>query len=250
MHFFDSHFHLDLWRDPAKFLEEIEANKIYTIAVTNTPSVFKQTMSLTQGCKYVRPALGLHPELVKERHNEISLFRKYAKETRYIGEVGLDYSRSTSDVRRLQREIFSAIIEECYLFEDKILTIHSRKAEEDVISMVGSRFPGISILHWYSGPKKLISKAISFGFYFSVNLAMTLSKNGKDIIADIPIDRLLTESDGPFVTNEGNVCSPLDIGTTIENLSRLKNIDPIELKSIVYSNLKRILSHNQDTKVH
>jgi TatD DNase family protein len=79
---------------------------------------------------------------------------------------------------------------------------------------------------------------------------MTLSKNGKDIIADIPIDRLLTESDGPFVTNEGNVCSPLDIGTTIENLSRLKNIDPIELKSIVYSNLKRILSHNQDTKVH
>lgn len=246
MHFFDSHFHLDLWKDPAKILTDIERNKIYTIAVTNAPSVFQQTLVMTQASSYVRAALGLHPELVKDRHKEIVTFRDYAKTTRYIGEVGLDYSQSPPDVKQLQRKIFNEIIEECYTDTHKILTIHSRKAEEDVVSMIGSKFPGVPILHWYSGPKKLISKAIASGFYFSVNLAMTQSKNGKDVISEIPNDRLLTESDGPFVSRNGISCSPLDIASIISNVSKLKNLEAIDLKSIVYSNLKRVLSFSQN----
>ncbi len=241
MHFFDSHFHLDLWKSPAKILEEIEANRIYTIAVTNAPSVFKQTRDLTQGCKYARAAVGLHPELVKDRHKEIVAFREYAKTTRYIGEVGLDYAQASTDIKQLQRKIFNEIIEECYTDGGKILTIHSRRAEEDVISMIGSRFPGVSILHWYSGPKKLISKAINSGFYFSANLAMTLSKSGKAIIAEIPVEKILTESDGPFVSSNGVPCSPLDIAKVVSNIAKLKNLDPVELKATLYSNLKRAL---------
>jgi TatD DNase family protein len=245
MHFFDSHFHLDLWSNPKQIMAEIEASRIYTIAVTNAPSVFKQTLDLTDGCKYIRAALGLHPELVKDRHKEIIRFRQMAKETRYIGEVGLDYSLQSVELESLQRSVFSEIVEECYQAGDKILTIHSRKAEEDVISILGSKFPGIAILHWYSGPLKLISKALAYGSYFSINMAMTLSKKGKQVIAEVPNERLLTESDGPFVRQDGVPCSPLGMANVVENLARLKNLDPLQLKEIIHSNFKRVLVFGQ-----
>lgn len=241
MYFFDSHFHLDLWKSPSTILSEIERNKIYTIAVTNAPSVFRQTLSLTKNQTYARAALGLHPELVKERYREIGLFREYAHATRYIGEIGLDYAQSDEVNNQLQRKILTEIIDICHAGQNKILTLHSRKAEADVLSIIGSKFPGTPILHWYSGPRKLISKALESGFYFSVNLAMTLSKNGKDIIAAIPTERLLTESDGPFVTRSGIPCSPLDISEVVINLAKLRQTDPDELKATIYSNLNSVL---------
>ena len=241
MHFFDSHFHLDLWSDPSKILLEIDANKIYTIAVTNAPSVFQQTLAMTQSSNYVRAALGLHPELVKERYQEVTIFQKHADATRYIGEIGLDYVQSDATNRLLQRTVLSQIIDSCYASRNKVITLHSRKAEEDLLSIIGDGFPGTPILHWYSGPKKLIPRAIAAGFYFSVNLAMTRSKSGTEIIEQIPDERLLTESDGPFVTRSGIPCSPLDIQDVVGNLSKLRKRDPAQMKALIYSNLKRIL---------
>ena len=54
------------------------------------------------------------------------------------------------------------------------------------------------IFHWYSGPIKLIPDILAQGYYFSVNEAMTLSKNGRAIIDRIPRERMLTESDAPY----------------------------------------------------
>ena len=72
----DTHFHLDLWKNPKDILKKIEAKKIYTMAVTNAPSVFKLTYQLTQGLKYIRPALGYHPEVIKDRPNDFPLFKE------------------------------------------------------------------------------------------------------------------------------------------------------------------------------
>src|SRR5713226_7547909 len=91
MRLFDTHCHIDLYTDPAKVISETERAQVLTVAVTNTPSVFRQCASLCEGKKSIRVALGLHPQLVVERHRELDLMFEMLGETRYIGEVGLDF---------------------------------------------------------------------------------------------------------------------------------------------------------------
>ena len=71
MSLFDTHCHVDLYPDPVGLVREAERRGIYTIAVTNTPSVFPATAAIVKGCRYVRPALGLHPQLAAERRGEL-----------------------------------------------------------------------------------------------------------------------------------------------------------------------------------
>jgi TatD DNase family protein len=243
MNFLDTHFHLDLWPSPEALFQKIEQEKIYTIAVTNTPSVFHFTEKLTKDSKYVRAALGLHPEVVFERHSELELFNQLVENTRYIGEVGLDYAKGDRSNHKLQRQIFQSIIETCANSRnDKILTIHSRRAEKDVIEIIGDRFPGKVILHWYSGNLQELNKALDYGFYFSINNAMIKSKSGKKLIANIPLDRILTESDGPFVLEDNQIpASPMGIKSTVLNLAELLNSQESKIRSQIFLNFRSIL---------
>lgn len=240
MNYIDTHFHLDLWESPKDIQAQIELNKIYTIAVTNAPSVFKMTYELSSGLKYIRPALGYHPEILNQRPNEIELFLRYIGHTRYIGEVGLDYS-SIID-KGLQRSVFEKIITASAEFENKIITIHSRRAVSDVVDIIGNNYPGCIILHWFSGSVAQLKIAISNGYYFSVNYPMTISKNGVEIIKNIPIERLLTESDGPFTRIDNKPSSPMMIDRILKQLSGIY-CQPIDyLRKVVYNNFSKCLN--------
>ncbi len=237
----DTHFHLDLFENPAKLVLDIEQSKTYTIAVTNTPSVFKYSYDLTKDKKYIKAALGLHPELVHQRVSEIILFKEYIKLTRYVGEIGLDFSNRNSFNKEQQINVFEKIIELCSEEAGKILTVHSRKAEKEVIEIIGDKFPGKVILHWYSGSIKNLEKALDYGFYFSINYKMAKSKNGIKIINAIPKNRILIESDGPFIEIEGKRNSPISIQDTYKALTILNNT--LNFEKIVFNNFKKILSN-------
>lgn len=239
MNLIDTHFHLDLWNNPKEILKKIEAKQIYTIAVTNAPSVFKFTYQLALESKYIRPALGYHPEVIKDRPNDLSLFKEYLNLTRYIGEVGLDYACKTD--KTIQKNIFTSIIKECFDTGGKIVTIHSRRGENDVIDIVGNNFPGIIILHWYSGSISQMKRAINNGYYFSVNYPMTKSNTGRQIIKLIPIQRLLLESDGPFAKTVNQNSSPLLIESTLFELASICNLSAEKLKEYIYNNFKECL---------
>lgn len=239
MNLIDTHFHLDLWNDPKEIIKKIEAKQIYTIAVTNAPSVFKLTYQLTQELKYIRPALGYHPEVIIDRPNDIPLFKEYLNLTKYIGEVGLDYACKID--KDIQKNVFTSIIKECFDFGGKIVTIHSRRGENDVIDIIGNNFPGIIILHWYSGSIVQMKRAIKNGYYFSVNYPMTKSKTGKQIIKSIPIQRLLLESDGPFAKTGNQNSSPLLVESTLFELASIYNLSAEKLKEYIYNNFKECL---------
>ena len=239
---FDTHLHLDLFTEPKKLIEAIENQKIYTIAVTNLPQVFLNTQKLCEGLKYIRPALGYHPELVYKFNNQFELFYELLDETRYIGEIGIDNMRKTVDDFNSQKLIFEKIIDACAEKKDKILTIHSRRAEKEVISIIGNHFPGNVILHWYSGSINDLEAAICNGFYFSINSAMTQSKNGSNIIKRIPIDKMLLESDSPFIGVNQNSNVPYDCSLTINKIGELLNIPFGDLSAILSKNLKNILT--------
>lgn len=236
----DTHFHLDLFDNAKNVINQIEQEKIYTIAVTNLPEVFANTKQLTQDSKYIRAALGFHPELSYQYRNQLPLFLNLIQETRYIGEIGLDNFKKQATDFAEQKKVFDKVIQACSDAGNKILTVHSRRSEKDVISAIGSSFNGKIILHWYSGPLKEIDRALEYGFYFSVNYAMTISDNGKKIIDRIPANRLLLETDGPFVNIQNKPATPVAIRETVKNLSELKSI--LNMNAQVSENFKTLLS--------
>jgi TatD DNase family protein len=92
--------------------------------------------------------------------------------------------------------------------KNKIISVHSRRAEKELFSLLLDYNIRNVIFHWYCGPLSLIPEIISEGYYFSINEAMTLSISGKKIIERIPADRILTESDAPF-NRKNNITSAL-----------------------------------------
>ena len=237
----DAHCHVDLYPDYAALIEETETARIYTIAVTNTPSVFRHCLALTEGKRFIRTALGLHPQLVRERHSELALMSDLLGQTKYVGEVGLDFVTQDDQERALQLRVFSEILEKCADVGNKVLTIHSRRAAAEVVDMIGSSYPGKIILHWYSGSPKVLERAISYGFYFSINTSMINSAKGREIVKQIPRDRLLTESDGPFVKANGRSARPSDMVRVIEGLSDIFGLERIQTASSIYENFRDIL---------
>ena len=238
---FDTHCHIDLFPDPKGLIDEIERAGVYTIAVTNTPSVFSHMASFAEGSKYVRAALGLHPELAFQRKGELSLMWDLMGETRYIGEVGLDYTTTNPHDREAQRRIFEQVIARCDESGDKIITIHSRRAAEDVVEIIGTSFRGIAILHWYSGSIRILKKAVSNGCYFSINPAMIRSKRFEQLLAAIPQDRILTETDGPFVKLGKNPAKPWDTEEVINKLAVLWQLPTEAVLSMIFNNFKSVL---------
>ena len=192
---FDTHFHLDLQKDRVAAIRQIEENSIYTIAVTNVPDLYRKELSEVVS-KYIRLGLGFHPELVHQYKNQIPMMWDLLPETRYIGEVGLDFVDKTYE--REQVAFFSELVERCRFDGNKIVTIHSQKAVSKVLDILGDNFRFKAILHWFTGDKDELEEAVECGCYFSVNGAMINSKRFLEMLPLIPANRLLLETDSPF----------------------------------------------------
>jgi TatD DNase family protein len=136
--------------------------------------------------------------------------------------------------------VFEKIISSCNDAGNKVLTVHSRRAEKEVISIIGQAFSGKVILHWYSGGLKEIEQAIVNGFYFSINYAMTQSENGRKIIDHIPIERILLETDGPFIKVNHRPSTPLVVNLILNKVAIIKQ----QTKMLIHinQNLRKILS--------
>lgn len=235
----DAHCHVDLFPLPAETVARAEAAGVCTIAVTNAPSVFAHTLALTRGSRFVRPALGLHPELVRTHGQQLDRMLQLLPETRFVGEIGLDFSTNDAEDRRRQRVVFEAILRHCAAAGDKVLTVHSRRASAEVISAVGTSFPGVVILHWFSGPLRDLHKAVDAGLYFSVNPAMLRSASGRKLISAMPRECVFTETDGPFVQVDGRPAEPRDTIPLHSDLGSLWDCDPTEARAIVLGNFRR-----------
>lgn len=235
----DAHFHLDLYDNISKVIEEIEERKNYTIAVTNLPPLYSKLNKNIQS-KYIRVALGFHPELIMQYRKYIPQMWKYLDNARYIGEVGLDLKKKSDTDCNNQIRFFEELIHRCNFIGGKIISVHSRGSEEKVLSLLGDNFNGYIILHWYSGALKYLDDAIRKGFYFSVNYAMLQSTKGKKIIERMPNDKILIESDGPFVKINKKIFHPRDLEKTIQNLARLKHMEFLDMGNILSQNFRRV----------
>lgn len=241
----DFHCHLDLYPDFEAAVAACERDAVYTLTVTTTPKAWARNQAVTSKTKYVRAALGLHPQLVAERASEIALWEELLPRTRYVGEVGLDAGPKFFRSFDAQRQVFERVLRICARSGDKILTIHSVRATRQVLDMLEAHLPrgkGIPVLHWFTGTAAEARKAVDLGCYFSINRAMLADDKRRALVAGLPIDRLLTETDGPFTKTGDRPSTPSDVADVVLDLAALTKISPIEMAKTIGLNLRTMLS--------
>lgn len=236
----DTHCHVDLYPDAVQLLAEVMSKRILVIAVTNAPSVFFHTRKLAESCPYLLPAVGLHPELVGTHGHEVSQIGPLLEQTQFVGEIGLDYVTPDKDLKVRQRGVFTTILDHCSALGGKVLTVHSRRAAADVVSAIGGGFNGKVILHWFTGTAREAERALEIGCYFSINTAMLAGKSSSQLLAFLPRERVLTETDGPFIKNGRVPATPIQSMTVTSHLSKLWQTTEQEARGVLMANFVRI----------
>jgi TatD DNase family protein len=236
----DAHCHIDLYENPQSVLQNCNNEGFTVLSMTNLPSHFEMGLPFFVNSKKIRLALGMHPLFAQDHEAEFSKFESNFSNTSYIGEVGLDFSREGFSAKEIQLKTFKRILN-LASGKKKILSIHSRRAEKEVLGLLLEHKVKNAIFHWYSGPVYLIEKIVEAGFYFSVNPAMVKSESGNKIINRVPIERLLTETDGPFVNKNGKALLPGEVDEVIDFLAEIHCKNKEEIKEIIKINFNTLL---------
>ncbi|HEV2896731.1 MAG TPA: Qat anti-phage system TatD family nuclease QatD [Pseudaminobacter sp.] len=240
----DFHCHLDLYPDLRQAILACENAQVATLAVTTTPKAFRRNQEFASQAQYVRVALGLHPQLAAERASELPLFEALLDQTRYVGEVGLDASPTYYAGFTEQVRVFRRVLAACAKQGDKVLSVHSVRAAKPVLDNVEELLrPGRGrvVLHWFSGSLSEARRALALGCYFSVNERMFASPGGRKVIAILPRDRVLTETDGPFIERHGQPIRPTDISKAVAGLAKLWNVSEDAVQADLLRNLRTLL---------
>ncbi|MFY9512938.1 MAG: Qat anti-phage system TatD family nuclease QatD [Rubrivivax sp.] len=241
----DFHCHLDLYPDHAQLIAECDRERVATLAVTTTPKAWTRNREMASGADHVRVALGLHPQLVAEREAEIGLFESLLPDARYVGEVGLDASPRFYRNFDAQERVFERILRMCAEQGNKILTVHSVRAVSRVLQHLERGLPADSghvVLHWFTGSAAEARRAVDQGCYFSVNSEMLRSSKHRTLVERLPVNRLLTETDGPFVLVEGVPVRPLAVADTVVQLAKVRGVSPSDMEAQILTNLSLLVS--------
>jgi TatD DNase family protein len=237
----DFHCHLDLYPDPYEVARNCVFRNLYVLSVTTTPSAWAGTAELASGSARIWTALGLHPQIAHERKGELPLFDQLLPKTRYVGEIGLDGAPEFKQYWPDQTMVFTRILDACARAGGRILSIHSRRAATPVLDALEKHLGvGTPILHWFSGSQRELSRAVELGCWFSVGLPMLGGIKGRALVAKMPRDRVLTESDGPFARLNGSAILPWDTERAATVLAELWAEPVNKVQDQLFSNLCRL----------
>lgn len=238
----DMHCHLDLYHDPKSIVKQCQKENIYILSVTTTPKAWQGTKALAKGCKRIRTSLGLHPQLAHERYQEVDLFDGLISCAKYVGEIGLDGSKGYGEHKDIQISVLEHILCSTQKAGGRIMSVHTRSAVDSFLDcFTNYEDAGVPILHWFTGTKTQLKRAISLGCWFSVGPAMLATKKGRTLVKEMPKERILTETDGPFASLKNKILMPWDVQKAIQDLSQIWEISPEETNFTLTSNLQSIL---------
>jgi TatD DNase family protein len=169
------------------------------------------------------------------RGDQLRRFSTLLADVDYVGEVGLDGSRDGRPTLAAQRQVFEHVLGSAGIAE-RVLSVHSRGAEAETIAALADA--GVTAaLHWYSGALKHVDRALDAGLYFSVNAAMLRSQKGSRLIRGLPRDRILTETDGPYVAVGARPAGPADVPGLVRDLAGAWSCDPEEVRERIWGNM-------------
>jgi TatD DNase family protein len=239
----DFHCHVDLYPDHLRVIEECDQQGVATLAVTTTPKAWRRNQELAASSEHVRVALGLHPQLIAERADELPLFEKLLEQTRYVGEIGLDAGPRFYASLPEQERVFARILAASAEQGAKILSVHSVRAVGKVLDHLEAELlpeQGCAVMHWFTGSTAEAKRAAELGCYFSINSKMLKSPKHRLLIATLPLERLLTETDGPFVDVGDKPARPLEVAATVTALAGVLAMTTAAVQTLVLQNLSSL----------
>ena len=237
----DFHCHLDLYPDPKGVARACVDRGLYVLSVTTTPSAWRGTSALAGQAPRIRTALGLHPQIAHQRKGELPLFEKLLPNIPYVGEVGLDGTPEFKGHWSDQVSVFGRILDLCQDAGGRVLSLHTRRAAKQVLDMLESRpRVGTPILHWFSGSKSELERAIDLGCWFSVGPGMLRGSKGQELTRRMPRDRILTESDGPFARIDDRAVWPWEADAAVRILADIWEQQVSEIERRLLANLAEV----------
>jgi len=242
MKFIDAHIHLC---DPEyseiieKIIEDAKNNNVIAL-VSNSMDYKTSLKSLELAKKYnglVFAALGVHPwgiETLPQNEIEatIELISNLNQEDRRyvvaIGEIGLDITYTKKKgVKELQYEVFNKMLKLAEKLSLPVI-IHSRGTSQEVAEVLTSYNLKKVLFHWFSRPISLLSKLIERGYYITEGPPVLYSKGIRENVKKVPIEHLLTETDGPVRFGgpfKGRLTTPAFIPLVVEEIAKLKKMN-------------------------
>ena len=251
MNLVDTHIHLY----DEKYLNSLDevldnARKVGVEAVIcNAEDLESSLATLDLASKYdlVYPAIGMHPwtalHSLDELDEIVALIRERKREIIAIGEVGLDkkYESGEKGFAR-QVEAFKKMVE-LALELDKPLNIHSRRAASDVLEILGVYNVEKAHFHWFTDDEDILREVVSMGYYVSFTPSITYSKRNQRLAKIVPLEQLLTETDGPvpfYGELKGRLTEPMHVKLVLEKLAEIHGMELDELGNIVWRNFEKL----------
>ena len=251
---FDAHCHLDLMAHPDAVADEATTLDLVLFDCGVDPRDFARAKKRACNRSNIFAGIGLHPWWLADGrcgNAEINLLCEVAAQERLIGEVGLDFSARFAGSEPLQVQAFDRLCDALvqHPLAGRAISIHAVRSAGTVLDVLGSHelltpspdSPAI-IFHWFSGTSNEFVRARNAGCYFSVNERMLASKRGREYARQIPLDRLLLETDAPARPQAD--ASAQQLITSLKSVSRhiaeLKNCVVESAESIVLENSRFI----------
>ena len=251
---FDAHCHLDLMARPDAVADEATALGLVLFDCGVDPHDFARAKKRACGRSNTFAGIGLHPWWLADGRcgpAEVNLLCEVAAHEHYIGEVGLDFSARFAGSEPLQVQALDRLCDTLvqHPLTGRVISIHAIRSAGAVLDVLESHGLLISnpdsptiIFHWFSGTSDEFVRARNAGCYFSVNERMLASKRGREYARQIPLDRLLLETDAPAEPNTETSAQSLIRSLTwaSEHIALLKNCDAKRIESAVLANARSV----------
>lgn len=255
---FESHAHYDDRQfdvDREKLLESLPLQNVGVIVnVGSDIRSSKESITLAHQYDYIYAAIGVHPDEVDTmKEADMEELSHMAKETKVvaIGEIGLDYFRKEGNAyKSVQKEWFCRQLDLAKEIEKPVI-IHSRDAAEDTIQILrdfrkeNPQIENPGVIHCYSYSPELAKEYVAMGFYIGIGGVVTF-KNAKKLVetvAQIPLERILVETDSPYLCpepNRGKRNDSSQIRYVIDRIADIRGIAPEEVEKQTEMNARKM----------
>ena len=219
---YDMHCHLDFFEDPAGAAAELAAKGVAALSATVTPTGFERAARELAGAANVRVGVGLHPWWVADGRcgeDDVALAARLATSARFVAEVGLDFAHGRDAARAAQLDALDRVLAACE-GGGHVLSLPAVRAGGELLDLLdrhGTCEDNVVILHWFSGSGDELVRAVRMGCHFSVGSRMLATRRGRAYAQQVPLDRLLLETDLPASPEDGTALSPAELAAQLRS---------------------------------
>jgi TatD DNase family protein len=248
----DTHCHLDFPEfdnDRREVVRRaLDAGVGYIVNIGSSLQGSRRAVELAGEFDCIYAAVGIHPhEADKINQQALDEIKELARKDKVvaIGEIGLDYYRGYSRQEN-QKPLFLSLLR---LAKDLglPLVIHTRSAQEDTLAMIREFLPLKGVVHCFSGDSAFLKECLEAGLLvsFTCNITYKKAENLRSLVKEVPLERLMLETDAPFLAPEGmrgRRNEPAFIKNLTEEVARLRREDKEEIARVTSENAKRFFN--------